>query len=218
MKERPILFSAPMVRALLAGTKTQTRRALRVQPPVETQSFCTYHHPDPRPHHYAVDGGSLLDFAVPCPYGAPGDRLYVRETWQHEYHPEAYRDGALLFYRADYLNDPHGPDGEKSPEGRYRSWRPAIHMPRDASRILLELTDVRVERLNSISESDAMAEGIRRHAIVDHWFNVPGVSGAGTTARAAYALLWNSINGKGSWNTNPWVWAVSFRVIKGGQP
>lgn len=158
--ERPILFSGAMVRAIIEGRKTQTRRPVKSQPPAETRDIFTFHHPDPRTHFWAFDGGSLLDWAQPCPYGEVGDRLYVRETWQHSNHPLGPYDGdCLVFYRADYLGDPHGPDGEKSPEGKYRDWRPSIHMPRAASRITLEITGVRAERLQSISHADAIAEG-----------------------------------------------------------
>lgn len=214
MKERPILFSAPMVRALLDDSKTQTRRALRAQPPSETVDFCTYYHPDPREHHWAFDGASLLDYAVPCPYGQKGDQLYVREAWQHSNHPGGpYDEDCLVFYRADYLDDPHGPDGEKSPEGKYRQWRPSIHMPRTASRILLEVTDVRVERLHDISEADAQAEGVPRDAEpCDHIRqSCEEIGCLGTTHKASYCRLWCDLNGMASWNSNPWVWVVEFK-------
>lgn len=212
-KERPILFSAPMVRALLSGTKTQTRRALRVQPPAETRSFHTYHHRDPRPHFWAMDGGSLLDFAVPSPYGSVGERLYVRETWQHSnFSFGPFDEDCSVFYRADYMDDPHGPDGEKSPEGRYRSWKPAIHMPRAASRIDLEITGVRVERLQDISAADAQAEGAPpSHPSIDR---ISREFGYADFSRSWYAQLWEQINGAGSWAANPWVWCVSFRRIR----
>lgn len=194
MRERPILFSGPMARALLDGRKTQTRRVIKHQPPVQTTAVSGWHHPDPRPHFFAAADGEFLDWSAPCPYGQPGDCLWVRETWQHEAFPHGpYRPGAHVYYRADYLDDPHGPDGERSPEGKYRSWRPSIHMPRAASRILLEITTVRVERLGEISEGDARAEGVQ--------------------SVAEFKELWSSINGPGSWDANPWVWCISFRRI-----
>ncbi|MBU9391935.1 hypothetical protein KTE71_31075, partial [Burkholderia multivorans] len=148
MKERPILFSGPMVRAILEGRKTQTRRVVRHQPPGATREVFTFHHPDPRTHYWAFDGGSLLDWSHPCPQGEIGDRLYVRETWQHSNHPFGpYESDCLVFYRADYLDDPLGPDLERSADGIRREWRPSIHMPRAAARITLEITGVRVERL-----------------------------------------------------------------------
>ncbi|MDN7609863.1 hypothetical protein QZM28_24500 [Burkholderia multivorans] len=147
MKERPILFSGAMVRAILEDRKTQTRRVVRHQPPAATREVFTFHHPDPRTHYWAFDGGSLLDWSHPCPQGEIGDRLYVRETWQHSNHPFGpYESDCLVFYRADYLDDPLGPDLERSADGIRREWRPSIHMPRAASRITLAITGVRVER------------------------------------------------------------------------
>ncbi|EON11952.1 hypothetical protein C266_19253 [Pandoraea sp. SD6-2] len=205
-----------MVNAVLDGSKTQTRWPVAVQPPQHTREVLTFHHPDPRTHFWAFDGASLMDWAYPCPHGEVGDRLYVRETWQHSNHPLGpYDDNCLVFYRADYLDDPHGPDGEKSPEGKYRAWRPSIHMPRSASRITLDITGVRVERLQDISEKDALAEGIQQQTT--GWFSVPGFAGAGTSARAAFALLWQSINGPGSWDANPWVWVVEFKRVDGAK-
>jgi len=143
MKERPILFSAPMVRALRAGTKTQTRRVVKDRHIDAAPPACFFQWLRER-----------------CPYGQTGDRLWVRETWQHSNFPLGpYDESCTVFYRADYMDDPHGPDGEKSPEGRYRNWEPSIHMFRSASRILLEVTAVRVERLQDISAADAVAEG-----------------------------------------------------------
>lgn len=220
MKERPILFSAPMVRAILEVRKTQTRRVVKPQPPADAREVITFHHPDPRTHYWGFDGGSLLDWCQPCPYGEVGDRLYVRETWQHSNHPFGpYEADCLVFYRADYMDDPHGPDGEKSPEGKYREWRPSIHMPRSASRITLEITGVRVERLNDIGEADAIAEGVEQIATtgcdnavwMDYAFPR---SGKGFLSPGyAFKTLWESINGADSWKSNPWVWAIEFRRI-----
>jgi hypothetical protein len=214
MKERPILFSGAMVLALLDGSKTQTRRVVKPQPPAETQSVLTYYHPDPREHFYGFDGDALMDWAKPCPYGEKGDCLYVRETWQHSNHPLGpYDEDCHVFYRADYLDDPHGADGEKSPEGRYRDWRPSIHMPRYASRITLEVTGVRVERLQDISEADSIAEGIESGP---EGFHVDGGRHFhAASARESYFSLWDSLNaarGYGS-DINPWVWVVEFKRV-----
>lgn len=224
MKERPILFSAPMVRAILDGTKTQTRRVVKPQPPSHTRDVLTFHHPDPRTHFWAFDGVSLMDWAYPCPHGEVGDRLYVRETWQHSNHPLGpYDDDCLVFYRADYLDDPHGPDGEKSPEGKYRDWRPSIHMPRAASRITLKVTGVRVERLQAISHDDALAEGVTDFAST--LSDEPHPSGE-SPEQASHRLqwpqrqfrqLWESINGPGSWSANRWVWVVEFKRVDGAK-
>ncbi len=203
MRERPILFQSEMVRALVEGQKTQTRRAMRdqiVAPGIVRMAgpgYCEI---------VNEHGVSIPGFR--CPYGAPGDRLWVRETWQHANHPLGpYQPGVPVFYRADYLDDPHGPDGERSPEGKYRTWRPSIHMPRAAARIELEITGVRVERLQEISVEDAMAAGV---ALVR-----PDLAGVPPCLdwRYAYEDLWNEINGRGAWDMNPWVWAVDFRVI-----
>ena len=217
MKERPILFSAPMVRAILSGTKSQTRRALRVQPPVGTEWMNTYHHPKDaeRPYWWAGAGGDLLDFSAPCPYGQPGDRLWVREAWmpdppcdgtwgytewagsrigQIAAVPERFQHPAFCNYRASWL---HGTGGLR--------WTPGIHMPRWASRITLEVTSVRVERLQDISEKDAWAEGCEGYD--------DDVTG-GKSGYSEFHDLWEQINGPESWAANPWVWCVSFRRLE----
>jgi hypothetical protein len=202
MITRPMLYSAPMVRALLDGTKTQTRRVLKVQPPTGTTQFCTYHYPDPRKHHWAMDDDSLLDFAVPCRYGEPGDQIWVRENhappqpdcwgaWDAWMRDDTKSPKPIIHYQAD--------GGEPWVE----KWRPSIHMPRWASRITLEITQVRVERLQDISRGDAMAEGCP----------FPNMA-AGPDPRQWYAELWDQINGPGAWALNPWVWAVSFKRLK----
>jgi hypothetical protein len=192
MKERPILFQGPMVRAILAGTKTQTRRALRPQPPGA----------------WATPGRGA------CPYGVPGDRLWVRETWCQ--FPEDARDGngAQTYYRAEQRGG--DPEVERIMQRNGVRWKPSIHMLRAASRILLEVTGVRVERLQDISAADAAAEGCPCYVcgrIMDgkseddcHCFHRHGDS-------KDYRDLWETINGAGSWDANPWVWAVEFRRL-----
>jgi hypothetical protein len=214
VKERPILFSGPMVRALLDGSKTQTRRAVKPQPPAEAKDVFTFHHPDPRTHFYGFDGEALMDWAQPCPYGETGNRLYVRETWQHSNHPcGPYEDDCIVFYRADYLDDPLGPDLERSADGIRRQWRPSIHMPRPASRITLEVTGVRVERLQDISDRDCIAEGIGLNPSAE---GIPMTAPEGETMpRAAYRALWDSLAARGAdWQANPWVWVVEFKRVK----
>ena len=219
MKERPILMSGAMVRAILRDLdpKTQTRRVVKPQPPAEAKDVFTFHHPDPRTHFFGFDGEALMDWAQPCPYGEVGDRLYVRETWQHSNHPLGpYEEDCLVFYRADYFDDPHGADGEKSPEGKYRDWRPSIHMPRSASRITLEVIGVRVERLHDISEQDAIAEGVDGPMCADAVGRAPSRATLLPAAVHGYAHLWESLNaarGYG-WSTNPWVWVISFQRTK----
>jgi hypothetical protein len=189
MSERGILFSAPMVRAILAGTKTQTRRAVKNINPTLLAA-------NPEPHHVAN--------ALRCPYGVPGERLWVREAWRGSAtldwaKPSAMPVGSPVFYEADdrgaWCDDlTHPPSTIK---------RPSMFMPRWASRITLEVTGVRVERLKDISRGDAMAEGCP----------FPNMA-SGPDPRDWYAALWESINGPGSWAANPWVWCVSFRAIQ----
>ena len=217
MKERPILFSGQMVRAILDGSKTQTRREYKAG--------------NGRIWPNRNDRPGMKQIIRNCPYGQPGDRLWVRETWQHANHPFGpYLPDTPVFYRADYLNDPHGPDGELSPEGKYRVWRPSIHMPRTASRITLEVTGVRVERLQDMEgqapypgESSAMAEGVNRidHGRGDFYFsafrNQPHPKNWNDPVDA-FRELWESINGPGSWDINPWVWVVEFKRINQKEP
>lgn len=195
MQERPILFSAPMVRALLAGTKTQTRRVVKPQPDSTHSGFPYWSVGGYRASwcRSAADGGPLMP-ANPllCPYGQPGDRLWVRET--HGYGGDAYAPD--VHYRATHPDAPV--------QGR---WLPSIHMRRRDSRILLEITAVRVERLQDISEADALAEG------VPHSLNLPG----GRFARENFEHLWWTINGDGSWESNPWVWVVEFQRAQAQQ-
>jgi hypothetical protein len=187
VKERPILFSAPMVRALLAGTKTQTRRELA-------------------PDLFVSGGGAVVRMVsvgpattgiqeVRCPYG--GSRLWVRETWAapHTYDhlpPRLIPQDARIHYAA-------------TEERGGLLWRPSIHMPRWASRITLEVTGVRVERLQDISIADAMAEGV-----VETNANLRGLEPC-MEWRYAYEDLWRQINGPDSWDANPWVWVIEFR-------
>ena len=184
MRERPILFSAPMVRAILDGRKTVTRRIVKAR----DLEWMDVH-----------QGLREPDNAERCPYGQPGgDRLYVRETWAapHAYDhlpPRLIPQDARIHYAA--TEDRGG-----------LLWRPSIHMPRWASRITLEVTGVRVETLQDIDLADALAEGISDTGalILDSAGNEQG------GPIAEYAVLWEQINGTGSWAANPWVWCISF--------
>lgn len=213
MTERPIIFSAEMVRAILAGRKTQTRRVIKPQPPAEAKSvsrqLCSQQTPEFDGAWQWWAGKPLTPITKPlfCPYGAPGDTLWVRETWCLR-EPIAYPS---VHYRADgehvVLDDGDGftavnKDGsEKSP------WRPSIHMPRWASRITLRITDVRVERVQDILEDDARAEGC------DPVIHEDGAIDCGTR-KTTFARLWSTINGDGAWEANPWVWVLSFERVK----
>lgn len=209
LKERPILFSGAMVRAILDGKKTQTRRALKVQPldvlpMLEDKAGVEWvglmqREPEPK--------GTVFR----CKFGKPSDRLWVRETWCCVHgvpdaggvpHPDDF-----VRYRAD-----SGPGEQVITD--IRCWHPSIHMPRVYSRILLEIVGVRVERLNDISEADARAEGITDGGCLNCGNSEPcGCDTPAPDARDSFVRLWESINGDGSWATNPWVWVLEFRRV-----
>lgn len=226
-KERPILFSGPMVRAIIEGRKTVTRRAIKHQPDVPvTDAIPKREYPHGpatvdwywRPKHGHLNGVPSNGWDFKCPYGQLGDRLWVRETFSRS-NPSG--DEGVYFYRADEWFPAAMGSGRFCGDER---WKPSIHMPRVASRILLEITDVRVERLHDISEPQAMAEGIVGVAFrPDDGFPIctgymvgpdDGKSPLETHASKAFAGLWRSINGAESWDTNPWVWVVKFKRIE----
>ncbi|MBH3364829.1 MULTISPECIES: hypothetical protein [Pseudomonas] len=199
-KERPILFSAPMVRAILEGRKTVTRRAVKIQPRTKGdigsygQGQPFIRHPDPTKRN------------PECPYGRPGDRLWVREAWAADAQldgiaPRDLSQGEPIMYPADGSVRQTGCAMISQGRGR-----PSIHMPRWASRILLEITAVRVERLQDISEDQAEAEGMNflRH--------IPDADET-LTAAQLFECLWSSISGDESWTGNPWVWVVEFKRV-----
>lgn len=210
MKERGILMSAPMVRALLAGTKTQTRRMVKPQPEKQRPRDATVHTLDDEGETCGIyDRQRGRD--IRCLYGRPGDRLWVRET--HYFIGET----GEVFYRATG-------DSNKSPPLQWSGkWRSSIHMARRHSRITLEITGVRVERLQEISDEDAIAEGIMKIGTWDYfgeqrpawWYEPAEVDRCSMQeASTAYLGLWDSINGAGSWEANPWVWIIEFRKIE----
>jgi hypothetical protein len=209
MKERPILFSAPMVRAILSDSKTQTRRVMKPQPPAHVNDFCTFHNPKgPGLAHFGFDpvAREALDWFAVCPYGQVGDRLWVREAWAHV----GTCDPGLTVYRADYpACVPR--QYQNVPPDESIKWKPSIHMFRADSRITLEITEVRVERLQDICEADAIAEGISE--FIGGWWceHDDAEQIAGMTPQEGYRHLWERINGPGSWEANPWVWAVNFK-------
>jgi hypothetical protein len=213
MKERPILFSAPMVRAILDGSKTQTRRIVKPQPvsvklpprtaPEEWGDERIFWHRRGEDAARRQDAGHHQFYSAPstqakfvedvCPYGEPGDRLWVRETWRdgngHPHHE--------TFYRATTI----------APDPNW-TWRPSIFMPRVRSRIALAVESIRVERLHDISEEDARAEGVA--------IDMPqpgGVLLRAMSHRHAFERLWCQINGPESWAANPWVWVVGFKRV-----
>jgi hypothetical protein len=218
VKERPILFSGPMVRAILEGRKTQTRRVVKPQPPhscayiingKQNAACCYLAKPPPvnRPTVWVPPTPKSKTHLLICPYGQPGDRLWVRES---HYMSLLTHDGGagVVEYRADYCDE----------LASGIRWSPSIHMPRWASRITLEVVSVRVERLHEISKEDAMAEGVvendlgRLASETLHTYKSQRVS----PVVLQYADLWESINGPESWAENPWVWVVEFKRVEGG--
>jgi hypothetical protein len=206
MKSRPILFSAPMVRALLEGRKTQTRRIVKHRHPFEVDDGIIDSSDAKWPYFPEYVYGEPGVIPMRCPYGVRGDRLWVKET--HAVNVPGCERG--LSYRADH-NDPKG-DGPANP----MRWIPSIHMRRGYSRLTLEVTDVRVERLQDISEEDAEQEGVAWSdggSILDWRDYLAPDSRVCKTARDSFRTLWQSINGAESWDANPFVWAVSFRKV-----
>ncbi|MDD2055830.1 hypothetical protein NPS46_25095 [Pseudomonas putida] len=224
-KERPILFNAPMVRAILEGRKTVTRRVVKPQYTEGPWSVRSAENPrhERHSHDWWLPTGTQPYTALPhCPYGGPGDRLWVRETTEID---EQTTDSAVLSrYAADGAPVLYSNSSDPAYNGTAAHWdyprpsRPSIHMHRWASRILLEITDVRVERLQDISEDQALAEGIIPHVRGGwHWHphdpsNVDDWHQFGFKS-AAYAFqdLW--IGTGGNWDANPWVWVVEFKRV-----
>jgi hypothetical protein len=243
-----------MVRAILSGAKSQTRRVVKSAPedwsPIGPEMFAPTvvdRHGDDQPGA-AVYGAGNDDGSdwVRCPYGAPGDHLWGREAWGYRCSSSTCEEGQFnhtIQYRADDARQQFGPmpmEGVGLPKWKerdegmswdawddrmtryWRQWRPSIHMPRWASRITLEITEVRVERLGDISEADAVAEGIRISSQArrsDTCYGIyecvmpNGKTHFNDSAYELYRLLWSRINGVGSWDANPYVWVVCFRRI-----
>lgn len=206
MKERQILFSAPMVRAILDGRKTQTRRM--VKPPRGWADKYPSCDPFAMPPSVWWWNGvhERVGVRQECPYGQPGDRLWVREAFRLF---DAQEECAC--YDLCVCSRHHGKPVYRADEGCGESkWKPSIHMPRWASRILLEMVSVRVERLQNISEEDAASEG----APCELGRLEGAILGAQASYRKGFIRLWESINGEGSWIENPWVWVVEFKVVE----
>lgn len=204
MKDRPILFSAPMVRALLNGRKTQTRRIVKYPRWAEPGGEMDIYEASDDLLAVAKISGCLAK--VECPHGVPGDRLWVRETFYswvcRTYTPQGTHESEQCVYAADGGTLMNG-----------AKWRPSIFMPRDVSRITLEITEVRVQRLQEISEEDAKAEGCDPWSFGQEQTMTSGERGAASPYRGGYACLWDEINGdRASWKSNPWVWALTFSV------
>ena len=219
--ERPIIFKDDMIRAILEGRKTQTRRVMKVQPPSDKHQLLTIMSSTDRrvegKSHWAVlnaEKTSVLDSDkryFSHPYGQVGDRLWVREA--HAFVPQTAYRGSTGIYQQINPSDDYEACVYRENFDRSRSfpWRPSIHMPRWASRITLEITGVRVERLQDISEADSKAEGAKsadpvtgKECVLD-----PAMG----SYRLHFQSIWESINGTDSWDANPWVWVIEFRRV-----
>lgn len=225
MKEFPILFKGPLVRAILEGRKTVTRRPLKNQmangwhiaDPNHPLAIITSAHPKKGQFGLLIrreiypDSGKFEYDVIVSPFGRPGDRLWVRETFNRTNPGGSY---GVYYYRAD------GEFPKAIGGGRFHgseAWKPSIHMPREACRLLLEVTNVRVERLQDITDSQIMAEGVDLEALADgqeRYDMVLAGSGADgrPTLRTAWRDLWNSTGG--DWDANPWVWVIEFKRVE----
>jgi hypothetical protein len=205
--EKPILFKDDMIRAILEGRKCQTRRLLKPQPeqPGPGYYFDAYNG-GPQWNWWDKDHRQHLGQIFKCPYGKPGGRLWVRETWCAVDDTDLNGDRWVDYRATPKYSAEHPAGWENAPDSpEALKWRPSIHMPRWASRITLEITDVRVERLQDISAADAKAEGVAR----------PDLNGWCDEGKwvSQFAWLWQSINGPDSWDANPWVWVIEFKRI-----
>jgi len=194
MKERPILFSTPMIQAILDDRKTQTRRVVK------------------EPKALWKKGMLLKSGKMICPYGKPGDILWVRETWCNSWNINTQEWDVMFKASEGYVYDEDGPV----------RWKPSIHMPKSAARIWLEITDVRVQRLQDITEEDAIAEGVKftSDGYINYIDHEPTYFNGAHSAKKSFQTLWDSINGKSQgdrpampWSANPWVWAITFKVL-----
>ena len=250
MKERGMIFNSEMVRAILDGRKTQTRRIMKVQPESNQLGLLlitdSTKHSDIGKYHWAesnATGNHVRSKLFSSPFGAVGERIWVRETWATLGNEDGccvdWEDNlckgdersAARIYRASCEQRPGDYGLWSIPDDAYwkphtkehkfeGAWRPSIHMPRWASRILLEITDVRVERLNAISEEDAEAEGIDMEALYDSQDCYDCIADHNMTGRptvtGAFKYLWESIYGEDGWKANPWVWVIEFKRVEGG--
>lgn len=240
MKERGMIFNGEMVRAILGGRKTQTRREVKLNLDIAflattydwATSLATNHYQGLTEeqiqqkaeslrgviHPVILDNGQMV--SIICPHGKPGDRIWVRETFcpvdDTQYGGEKWVD-----YRATpkfEASHPAGWDSAPS-DAEALKWRASIHMPRWASRILLEITDLRVERLNAISEEDVDAEGFAGDyptSVFPNLFPGEPKDWSHLSMRDCYGVLWKSIYGEESWKANPWVWVIEFKRVEGG--
>jgi hypothetical protein len=230
-KERPILFNTETVRAILEGRKTQTRRIIKNQLQSDYEiindknwydenTWISRKKTSINPDRYEITS------VYKCPYGKVGDILWVRETWARAIGREELTPSEMstaieisperfIVFKASSKEDTH----PEHPDWGKKRWNPSIHMPRIASRISLEIINIRVERLNDISEEDAIKEGVKRHLHGYKCYNGINTIHYGVydacfrKAKDSFESLWVSVYGENSWNWNPWVWVVEFKII-----
>lgn len=208
-KTKPILFGLEMILALLTRRKTQTRR--KIKAPLTSEHLFKGFSPD---GHYAYFSYADCDevATVKCPYHV-GQLLWVKETWHNTSDSIKDFDPAsdVVFYRADYIDDPEGIDGERSLCGTRRTWLSSLFMPRSASRITLKIKSIRVERLQAISQEDAKAEGCDyRPKLANHKNPYLGHD----LPTDEFAELWDNLHGRGSWQVNDFVWVLEFEIVE----
>lgn len=214
MKERGMIFNGEMVRAILDGRKTQTRRIMKNQPAGDyPETPALIRNVGTGFQWHGLYGESSI---FNCPLGSIGERIWVRETYQgplFDYEQmESYLEDSSKFEKPDFCV--YRADGNPAPEfydaddNLHCGWRPSIHMSRWASRITLEITDVRVERLNAISEEDAQAEGVQPACYE--------ITPPEAAYRVSFGEVWRGIYGEESWAANPWVWVIEFKRVEGG--
>lgn len=211
MKEIPVLFSTPMVQAILEGRKSQTRRLVKDKHVLYSLDVNKV-----IPEYFKGGDGGW------CPYGQLGDILWVRETWGVGCRPDPFQgsvDGIEFKADSQFIDDVESlplHQYEDFDYGNYdkSGWRPSIHMPKSIARIWLQVTDIRVERLQDISEDDAKAEGVEKiNDSIFCWRHYAGQYAGCSDARTSFRSLWQGINGDESWNANPWVWVISYKVL-----
>lgn len=196
MKEKPILFSTPMVQAILSDSKTKTRRILKVR-------GCQWFVPDVS---WSIDAINSWNKNNLCIYGKPGDILYVRETWEPvpvetaSIFENTTRPEIRIRYKADTQES-------------FNRWHPSIHMPKAAARIWLQIESITIERLQDITDADALAEGIKVLEPGEAYYDYLKEPGSFATPRGSFFSLWRKINGDQSFESNPFVWVISFKLL-----
>lgn len=223
-KQTPLLMKPELVLSTLEGVKRLTRRLNGLELINKCPGSWIF---DGRvfTNHKLLDG--KIQVVIPkCPFGIVGDLIWVREPWQHSNFPYGpLTDNCFIFYQADYLDDPLGVNLEHSTDGIRRKWKPSIHMRKASCRLWLEITAIRLERLWDITFEDAIAEGIYLKVIPKGHRGELDVGIRADkktevlfpyTPQQRFALLWDAINGVGSWDINPWVWVISFEKIEIG--